>query len=118
MLKNWIPSCERLLPQTCDGSQRNSDVRSIAAFDNPSEFDDHIQNDSSAKGFNPPGELIERYTSRGRNYEIWRGELTDPVVKELISRIQIVISFFIEGGTPLYLDDEEWTQARWRVFFL
>lgn len=97
---------------------KKSHVESPAAFDNPSDFDDHVQNDSSAKDFRPPGELIESYTSRGRNFEIWRGELTDPAVKELIRRIQIVISFFIEGGTPLELDDEEWTQARWRVFFL
>jgi histone acetyltransferase 1 len=44
--------------------------------------------------------------------------LIDPAVKELIRRVQILVSFFIEGGTPLELDDEEWTQARWRVFFL
>ena len=93
-------------------------VESPAAFDNPADFDDRVQHDSSAKDFKPPGELIESYISQGRNFEIWRGELTDPAVKELIRRIQIVISFFIEGGTPLELDDEEWTQARWRVFFL
>lgn len=97
---------------------KRSHVKSSAAFDSPFDFDDHVQNDSSAKDFKPPGELIDSYTSRGRNFEIWRGELTDPAVKELIRRIQIVISFFIEGGTPLELDDEEWTQARWRVFFL
>lgn len=103
---------------THDIGVKKSHVGSLAAFDKPSEFDDRLQNDSSAKDFKPPGELIESYTSRGRNFEIWQGELTDPAVKELIRRIQIVISFFIEGGTPLELDDEEWTQARWRVFFL
>lgn len=95
-----------------------SHVESLAAFDDPSDFDESLQNDSSAKDFKPPGEVIESYTSRGRNFEIWRGEMTDPAVKELIRRIQIVISFFIEGGTPLELDDEEWTLARWQVFFL
>ena len=29
-----------------------------------------------------------------------------------------MISFFIEGGTPLLLDDQDWTLARWRVYFV
>lgn len=70
------------------------------------------------KNFKPPGELIDSYTSKERNYEIWSGELTDPAVQEIMSRMQIFTSFFIEGGMPLDLGDEEWTQARWRVFFL
>ncbi|MCJ1464726.1 histone acetyltransferase 1 [Pseudocyphellaria aurata] len=96
-LKDWIPS---------------------TAFDRPTDFDARLQHDSSAKDFKPPGELIDSYTSRERDFEIWSGELTDPAVQQIISRIQIFISFFIEGGMPLDLDDEEWTQARWRVFFL
>lgn len=93
-------------------------VRCAAAFDSATHFDAHLQNDSAVKDFKPPGELIDSYTSRERDFEIWSGELTDPVVQEIINRIQIFISFFIEGGMPLNLRDEEWTQARWRVFFL
>ena len=87
-------------------------------FEKVGGFNAHIQNDTSAPSFKPPGELLEAYTSRGRNFEIWSGELTDPNVKQLIERIQIMISFFIEGGTPLQLDDQDWTLARWRVFFV
>lgn len=36
----------------------------------------------------------------------------------MLSRMQIFISFFIEGGTPLSLDDAEWTMALWQVFFV
>lgn len=32
--------------------------------------------------------------------------------------MQVFISFFIEGGTPLELEDQEWTLARWRVYFV
>lgn len=96
-LEDWIPS---------------------TAFEKATAFDAHLQNDSAAKDFKPPGELIDSYTSREREFEIWSGELTDPAVQEIISRIQIFIPFFIEGGMPLDLGDEEWTQARWRVFFL
>ncbi|KAL9632379.1 MAG: hypothetical protein Q9164_005353 [Protoblastenia rupestris] len=88
------------------------------SFEKTSSFNDRIQNDTCAKDFQPPGELLEHYTSRGRNFEIWSGELCDPAVRLLISRIQILISFFIEGGTPLELDDQDWTLARWRVYFV
>ncbi|KAL9135195.1 MAG: hypothetical protein Q9175_003615 [Cornicularia normoerica] len=87
-------------------------------FEKVGAFNSHIQNDTSASSFKPPGELLETYTSRGRNFEIWSGELTDPTVLRLVERIQIMISFFIEGGTPLLLDDQDWTLARWRVYFV
>ncbi len=77
-----------------------------------------MQDDTAAKDFKPPGELLESYTSRGRQFEIWGGELTDPAVQAIIERIQILVSFFIEGGTPLSLDDAEWTLDRWRVFLV
>jgi len=77
-----------------------------------------VQDDPSAKDFKPPGELLESYSSRGRHFKIWGGELTDPAVQAIIERMQILVSFFIEGGTPLSLDDAEWTLDRWRVFFV
>ncbi|MCJ1252914.1 histone acetyltransferase 1 [Lignoscripta atroalba] len=89
-----------------------------SAFGKLVNFQTRIQNTPSAKDFKPPGKLIESYTSRDRKFEIWCGELTDPAVQELIDRMQVFISFFIEGGTPLDLDDQEWSLARWRVFFV
>ena len=88
------------------------------SFDKATSFNAQLQNDDSAKDFKPPGELLETYTSKGRNFEIWSGELVDPAVRQLIARMQILISFFIEGGTPLELEDQEWTLARWRVYFV
>jgi len=32
--------------------------------------------------------------------------------------MQIFVTFFIEGGTFLELDDPDWTVDRWTVFFL
>ena len=90
----------------------------LDTFEKVGAFNAHVQNDTSASSFKPPGELLEKYTSRGRNFEIRSGELTDPTVQLLVERIQIMISFFIEGGTPLLLDDQEWTLARWRVYFV
>lgn len=81
-------------------------------------FNAHIQDDNTAKEWKPPGKLLESYTSKGRNFELWCGELKDKAVQKIIERIQILISFFIEGGTPLELDDQEWTLDRWRVYFM
>lgn len=88
-----------------------------ASFRSATHFDAYLQN-SLGKDFKPPGSLIESYTSRNRNFEIWSGELTDVAVKELIERMQIFVSFFVEGGRPLDLGEEEWTLSRWRVFFV
>ncbi|KAK0511466.1 hypothetical protein JMJ35_006039 [Cladonia borealis] len=88
------------------------------SFEKVGAFNSHIQNDSSARHWKPPGELLESYTSKGRKFEIWSGELTDPAIRQIIERIQILISFFIEGGTPLQLDDLDWTLSRWRVYFI
>ncbi|MCJ1289819.1 histone acetyltransferase 1 [Xylographa carneopallida] len=88
------------------------------AFRKSSSFKARIQKGASADTFNPPGQLIESYSSKGRNFEIWCGELTDASVRLLLERMQIFIAFFIEGGTALDLDDQEWTLARWRVFFV
>ena len=77
-----------------------------------------MQNDPSAHDFKPPGEMLESYNSKGRHFEIYGCELIDPAVQAIIERIQILVSFFIEGGTPLTLDDADWTLDRWRVFFV
>ncbi|MDI1488894.1 MAG: histone acetyltransferase 1 [Ramalina farinacea] len=88
------------------------------SFSSRDQFNKQVQESQTAKDFKPPGELFQKYTSKGRQFEIWYGELSDPTVKLLISRIQILIAFFIEGGTLLDLDDQEWSLARWRVYFV
>ena len=88
------------------------------AFDKTSTFKSLVQDKTSTSSFSPPGKLVDRYTSKGRDYEVWCGELTDQAVQLLLERMQIFVSFFVEGGTPLVLDDQEWTLARWRVFFV
>ncbi|KAL9577912.1 MAG: hypothetical protein Q9212_006063 [Teloschistes hypoglaucus] len=85
-------------------------------FQDAAKFDSHVQQD--AKEWKPPGELLESYTSRGRKFEIFSGPLTNPAIQQLVDRIQILVSFFIEGGTPIPLDDQDWSLARWRVFFI
>ncbi|KAL8897108.1 MAG: hypothetical protein Q9207_007382, partial [Kuettlingeria erythrocarpa] len=87
-------------------------------FEEYASFKARIQDDAGAKDWRPPGELINSYTSRGRKFEVWASDLTDPAVQQLIDRIQILVSLFIEGGTPIPLDDQDWSLARWKVFFV
>lgn len=90
----------------------------IEAFANMAAFEQSIQNDEAAKDFRPPGKLMRTYQSRGKTFEIWAGTLSDPAVKKIIDRIQVLISFYIEGGVPLSTDDVKWTLDRWTVFFV
>ena len=82
------------------------------------DFDARLQAASNLTSWKPPGELVKSYAVNGRSYEVWCGELTDPRIKELLERIQILVPFLIDGGLPLELQDQEWTLARWRVFFV
>lgn len=81
-------------------------------------FESTIQNDASAQDFTPPGKLVEVYSQKGSNFEIWSGSLLDGRVREIIDRMQIFISFFIEAGTPLNTTDADWTMDRWTVYFV
>lgn len=71
----------------------------------------------------PPGTLVKTTEKNGETYEIWRGTLADPAIKQLIRRIQITVLFFIEGGSYIGLnadgeDDAEYSLARWTVFLV
>ncbi|KAI4153493.1 MAG: hypothetical protein L6R39_001560, partial [Caloplaca ligustica] len=88
------------------------------SFQEPATYDAQIQEDATAEDWTPPGELLNTYTSRGRKFEVWASDLTDPAAQQLIDRIQILVSLFIEGGTPIPLDDQDWSLARWKVFFV
>lgn len=73
--------------------------------------------------FSPPGVLTTSYvhTTPSRQIqtiEIWRTSLADPACRALVDNMQILVSLYIEGGTPLDLEDEDWVNKRWEVFFL
>lgn len=82
------------------------------------EYEKNIQEDPSAKDFTPPGKLVYSYNVDERNYEIWAGSLADPAVQKILDRAQVLVSLFIEAGTPLDTDDPEWSLERWTVFFV
>jgi histone acetyltransferase 1 len=84
------------------------------AFQKKGDFETAIKNVGA--DWTPPGELAATFNSRGTTFEIWKGNLADPAVKQLVKRIQILVPLFIEGGTPIDLDDPD--VNRWTVFFL
>lgn len=94
------------------------DPLSIEAFINLADYEQAIQDDPEAKDFTPPGKLVNTYQADERTYEIWAGSLADPAVRLILDRAQILVSLFIEAGTPLETDDPEWTLDRWMIYFV
>ena len=87
------------------------------AFTKSAEFEAQVEATAERK-FVPPGTLVQSYSRKGKMYEIWAGSLLDPAVRETVDRMQILISFFIEAGTPISTQDADWTLDRWTVYFV
>ncbi|KAI1003945.1 Histone acetyltransferase type B catalytic subunit [Podosphaera aphanis] len=88
-----------------------------SAFEKGSVFDAAIK-DPSYSTWRPPGELWKTIQSGNQTYEVWRGNLADLAVQQMVKRIQILVSFFIEGGIPIELKEPDWSLQRWTIFFL
>lgn len=91
------------------------------AFQKKQDFELAVKKTSET--WTPPGELIKTEGRDGKTYEIWKGSLADPAVKQLVNRIQICVLFFIEGGSYVGQDadgkdEPEYSLARWSVYFL
>ncbi|KAJ5112643.1 hypothetical protein N7532_000688 [Penicillium argentinense] len=88
------------------------------ALINLPEYEKNVQEDPTAKDFVPPGKQVISYEVDDRVYEIWAGSLADPAVQKILDRAQVLVSLFIEAGTPVDTNDPEWTLERWTVFFV
>lgn len=86
------------------------------AFQKASEFEAAIK--AVPESWTPPGEKVASFpsTKDDSTMEMWKANLADPAVKQLVSRIQILVSFFIEGGTFLDVDEDD--ANRWTIYFL
>ena len=91
--------------------------RRVAAFEKSTAFESAIAN-FNYEEFQPPGELWQTIQAEGETYEIWKGSLADLAVQQVVKRVQILVSFYIEGGTFIELEEPEWSLERWTVFFL
>lgn len=61
---------------------------------------------------------MDSFEADGKKYEVWAGSLADKAVQTLVKRLQILVTFFIEGGSFIEMDDPEWSLDRWTIFFL
>ena len=66
----------------------------------------------------PPGTLHKTIEDATGTYEIWKGTLDDPAVKQLVTRVQIMVPMFIEGGTYIGGENALEDDDRWTVFLL
>lgn len=100
------------------GPRRTDD--NTVAFGKKADFDAAVN--SVPNDWKPPGKLIETSEAANGTYEIWMGRLDDPAVLQIVRRIQILVSLFIEGGSPIRTESSEEDEAdyldRWTVFFL
>ncbi|KAA8907346.1 acyl-CoA N-acyltransferase [Sphaerosporella brunnea] len=68
--------------------------------------------------FRPPGVLQTTFDHNGRRFEVWRSNINDTNCAQLLANMQILVLLYIEGGSPIDLNDEVWSNQRWEVFFL
>ena len=88
------------------------------AFAKSAEFQTQVEANAAGRKFIPPGKLVHSYSRKGKTFQIWAGSLLDLAVRETVERMQILISFFIEAGTPINTEDADWTLDRWTVYFV
>lgn len=95
------------------------------AFTKESDFEENSKQ-LAESNWTPPGTLHDSFQDAdGTEYEVWKGSLADPAVKQLNSRVQIMVPMFIEGGSYIGQDpdadssEQNITDAdRWTLFFL
>ncbi|KAH8176233.1 histone acetyltransferase type B catalytic subunit [Sarocladium implicatum] len=93
------------------------------AFATAKDFEDsslQLQNN-----WTPPGQLHSSIETSDGTSEIWMGRLDNPAIKQMITRVQILVPLFIEGGSYIGQKpdsdppEQDFSDAdRWTVFFL
>ncbi|TWU73644.1 histone acetyltransferase 1 [Metarhizium rileyi] len=93
------------------------------AFVKSSDFESSSQ--QLGDNWTPPGTLQETINGPDGQYEVWKGSLEDPAIKQLNSRVQILVPLLIEGGSYIGQNPESDSSDidlsdanRWTVFFL
>nr|ANS59908.1 putative B-type histone acetyltransferase HAT1 [Pestalotiopsis microspora] len=91
------------------------------AFQSKKDFEAAVK--ALPADWTPPGELIKTFERDGETYEVWKGNLADQAVKQLVKRLQILVLLYIEGGSYIGEDadgndEPEYSLARWDVYFL
>ncbi|KAI5817158.1 acyl-CoA N-acyltransferase [Pyronema omphalodes] len=82
----------------------------------PDQFFQDLKNRTEA--FTPPGELQKTFKRGSKTYEVWLANVSDERCATLLRNIQMLAILYIDGASTIEVDDEEWSNKRWEVFFL
>ncbi|KAJ0158702.1 Histone acetyltransferase type B catalytic subunit, partial [Colletotrichum tanaceti] len=96
----------------------------LVAFESAREFNSGAQ--SQPDGWTPPGALHSSFEAQDGTYEVWKGSLADPAVRQIVTRVEALVPMFIEGGSyisrEINNEEDPWKipedANRWTVFFL
>lgn len=88
----------------------------VVAFQHKKDFQNALSKQRT--GWTPPGSLVATIASNDVTFEVWKGKLDDPLVKQLFLRMQGLIPMFIEGGTPIISEEVQADDDRWTFYFL
>jgi histone acetyltransferase 1 len=78
-------------------------------FEDENDFQMYLANPN----FKAPGEKIDEYTANGNTYIVYKSSLADAETVALVDRLQVLILFFIEGGSYIDTSDD-----RWQIYIL
>lgn len=84
------------------------------ACEKQSDFETRLK--SIPDNWTPPGTQVTSFSNKDGEYQVYSGKITDPAVKQLLNRIQILVPFFVDGGTPIDMEDPD--VDRWTIYFL
>jgi len=82
---------------------------SLDVFEDENDFQMYLANPN----FKPPGQKVDEYTANGKTYMVYKSSLADSETVALVDRLQILILFYIEGGSYIDTSDD-----RWQIYIL
>lgn len=109
--KKYQPTADE---EALDINEVLSEFLPEVAFQKQSDFETRLK--SLPNNWTPPGTLVTSFNNKHGDFEVYSGKITDPAVKQLLNRVQILVPFFVDGGTPIDLEDPD--AERWTLYFL
>lgn len=88
----------------------------VVAFQRKKDFRNALSKQRT--DWTPPGSLMGAISNNDTTYEVWKGKLDNPLVKQLFLRMQGLVPMFIEGGTPIISEEAHADDDRWTFYFL
>ncbi|PKS10222.1 hypothetical protein jhhlp_001972 [Lomentospora prolificans] len=88
------------------------------AFGTEPDFIESTLQLAVSDSWKPAGELYTTIQDATGTYEVWKGNLKDPAIMQLVKRVQILVLLYIDGGSKIIELDAETGDDRWTVWTL